>query len=691
MKSLFFKEFRQGRLLLVFALVVGLLIPLFYWVLAAINPVYRVLREDFDTTFGWLIFIFPPIVALFAGSGLFSAEADRGTLPALFSLPVSRRRIWLAKVLAGVALTLAASALLLAIDCLLLPQCYAVLPFLAYLPDLCLWTLFVLSVAIFASTLAHHAIASLALTILLSGGIAAGVLAVHAWLTAPLLGYSIGLDIALWCFAATPSLLLASALVITRGELLQSARKLALSIPTLLIGLFLTVLVISGFARWATRYQRQDLAAAWGTVEGSRMTLTTLADQVPFERVQGKGWLPHEPSPYVGGGGNFDYRSNYGFILDLTTGRELAIHRLGYGDSPDFRAFCSPDGRFAALFIQPPALTWGTRIFGRRPVTFRLFDLQNNKPILSGLPDIINERRVTYWHVSWSPSSAYLLLPRGFSYSIGEGRGSTLYLLRPETGEVTRLDKRLTRWQWSPNEDILYGFDRDAVLWRVYPDDRTPEEVWRLDARGPLFELRILDVSPDGRWFVCKEERDVGTEDLGEGRTAKLCAGTIQALRADGAESHVLWEYKRRSSHFGTAWPAWSADGNALYLATRLGREDGARILRWRPGDPEPFLILSDFPYSDVRFSARPNSGEMIVWAYERKSWPPEIIGGEVLLVDAEGRTRHFPSPDTTRAFARGHAMDGFDPQGRAIVHLLDGASIKAVNLDTGEMQQIYP
>ncbi|MDH4179884.1 MAG: hypothetical protein OEV33_05185, partial [Armatimonadota bacterium] len=423
------------------------------------------------------------------------------------------------------------------------------------------------------------------------------------------------------------------------------------------------------------------------------LPVMTVADQVPLERVQGKGWLPHEPDTWehVYIEGSFDYRSNYGFILDLTTGRELAIQRLDCGGSRDFRAFCSPDGRFAAVFTQPPGLTWGTKQSRRHPGTLRLFDLRHNKPILSGLPDIINERRVTYWHVSWSPSSAYLLLPRGFSYSIGEGRGSTLYLLRPETGEVTRLDKQLTRWQWSPNEDILYGFDRDAVLWRVYPDNRTPEEIWRLDTQGPLFELSILDVSPDGRWIVFKEEREVGTEELGEGRTAKLCAGTVRAVTADGETSHVLWQYSRRSSHFGMAWAAWSADGSALYLATRVGREDAARLLRWRPGDPEPSLILSDFPYSDVRFSVRPNSDEMIVWAYERKSWPPEIIGGEVLILDRAGHTRQFPSPETTHEFARDRFLDGFDPQGRAIVHLRGGASIKTVDLDTGEMQQIYP
>ena len=84
MRAIFIKELRQGRLLVVFGIALALLIPLLHFVLAR-SPLHGRDPEALSRTFGWLIFILPPIIALFAGSKLFSSEVDRDTLPLLLN------------------------------------------------------------------------------------------------------------------------------------------------------------------------------------------------------------------------------------------------------------------------------------------------------------------------------------------------------------------------------------------------------------------------------------------------------------------------------------------------------------------------------------------------------------------------------------------------------------------------------
>jgi hypothetical protein len=60
-------------------------------------------------------------------------------------------------------------------------------------------------------------------------------------------------------------------------------------------------------------------------------------------------------------------------------------------------------------------------------------------------------------------------------------------------------------------------------------------------------------------------------------------------------------------------------------------------------------------------------------------------------LLDDKGNARHFPSREATDEFARRHLPVGFDDRGRLLVQSQEKASITAIDLDTGEMQQIYP
>ena len=110
MKPLFLKEVRQGRPLLVFSLVVALLLAAGKAVVGRAFPGLGYERygeiNPLSVTVAMVMLATPLLLALFAGAGLFAAEADHGTVPILFALPLSRRRIWLGKVLAGLALTL---------------------------------------------------------------------------------------------------------------------------------------------------------------------------------------------------------------------------------------------------------------------------------------------------------------------------------------------------------------------------------------------------------------------------------------------------------------------------------------------------------------------------------------------------------------------------------------------------------
>ena len=113
MKALFLKEFKQGRPLLLFAVALAVLIAIGRALIARSNPYYLRNADELNRGVGAVLLCIPALLALFAGSGLFAAEVDRGTMPVLLALPLSRRRIWLTKGLAGMALASTASILLL--------------------------------------------------------------------------------------------------------------------------------------------------------------------------------------------------------------------------------------------------------------------------------------------------------------------------------------------------------------------------------------------------------------------------------------------------------------------------------------------------------------------------------------------------------------------------------------------------
>ena len=103
MKQLFWKEWRELRLLPLGTAILCLILQVGFCVMCLLR-IGGNGAEDFTLSdvrgIAWGMWVF---FAILAGSGLISQEIGNGTLSFLFALPTSRRQIWLVKVAGGVA------------------------------------------------------------------------------------------------------------------------------------------------------------------------------------------------------------------------------------------------------------------------------------------------------------------------------------------------------------------------------------------------------------------------------------------------------------------------------------------------------------------------------------------------------------------------------------------------------------
>src|SRR5574340_1083323 len=172
MRSLILKELRQGRPLLLFSVAVALLLAAGYAVanryfadqIALIDWQYPGGPSPISLGFAIAILVAPLLVAVLAGIGLFAGENEHSTNPVLLALPLSRRRLWLGKLLAGALLTAVGAVIIVGLSRLLLPQVYRILPVSAYLPDLCLSLAYLLALSAYMSSVSSYTIAALVAT-----------------------------------------------------------------------------------------------------------------------------------------------------------------------------------------------------------------------------------------------------------------------------------------------------------------------------------------------------------------------------------------------------------------------------------------------------------------------------------------------------------------------------------------------
>jgi ABC-type transport system involved in multi-copper enzyme maturation permease subunit len=758
MRSLILKEFRQGRPLLFFSLVVALLLAAAY---AVVGRLYVVeLAQDnwmvtggpspLNTAFSVLILVLPLVVAIFAGIGLFAGEADHNTVPVLLALPLSRVRIWLGKILGGLGLTAAGTVIIVGLGRLLLSDAYHSLPVSPYLPDLCLALLFVFAVSAFMSSVSSYTIAALVATLIIGGALSLGLGFLWGGFGAPLLGYNPITDLALWGLIAAPALLFASALAIDRGELLQSLRKHAFGIPALLVGLLITLLLVSGIARIATRYSRARVRVidAWVESPGSSLlAMVARADPVPYQRWQlGKGWTRR---PYDWEQGQYGhvvngplYRSDYGVLLDLKTGRELLRLRSAFDDNR-FQMAVSPDRRFAAAITGPTGLTWGTRTWTDFPwkdfpEKLEVFDLVSHRRLFWEVPaPMVKRTGIHVGDLKWSHSGDYLAFT-----TISSGAGgpyssfSGFYAMKPDGSEVRDLAIKPMRWGdwiWSPTENVIYATDRGRI-YRVTLDGKAPKAIWTPDAASADAKLLFFraGLSPDGRWLAIAQLREETRKiehisRRGPGRSPStqhpgrwtedrrfVTYAAIRAVRTDGSGSQLLWSALNLPGDWDlslSSHVAWSPDGKVLHFLLRPSAKQ-AQLLRWRPDEPTLTPVASDLRYATATLTALPESGGVMVypvrgWGERRSAGGAEVgvpgheypervrlpaASGPAIVTD-DGRVRPFPSATDAVKFADANDFVTIDAGGRLIT--LAGPSdrqrIQATDLKTGRSERIYP
>jgi len=736
MKSLFWKEIRQARSLLIFSAALPLLLVVIGAFAMLAHGVAHDLPEVVGAVAAAILQVVPLVVGLFAGASLFAAEADHGTVPLLFSLPLSRRRIWLAKALAGLAITFVSTAIALAVGRLAVGATEYLRPVAVSVPATAALTLFVFAVAAFVSSVTSYAIGAVIGALFLGGALVTGLV----WL---LIGYGIRLlsyeplrDLALWCLFVTPALFLASEIAIRRGELFQSPRRLAYAFPALVAGLAATVLLVCGVARVATRYARSQVRSISPPFSfsyfaplpnRSLLAVTTGGDPVPAggfaSWLESIGFLvsANAESP---AGASVTYRREYSVLVDLHTGRKRLVLRGGSAFTP------SPDGRFAAVVVGPQGLTWGPPGFLQHaPPQLQVFDLRRGRRISSTVLGSASEPASEETTLQWSPRGDCLI----FSFRLSNGYLSAPRIMRPDGSGLRKLvlppgspayTGSFSRW--SPTEDVIY-VPAPKGLYQVFPEGQRP----RLLLPAGASSSGTPFVSPDGKWIAVPSGRDFNPAE-----DTELVTATIRLVNPATGESQVLgsWEpipqpvpppvnvpgrppaQPSKVKFYGRTdlRLVWTSDNSALYALVWVEMSK-CRLYRWRPGEagfspvgpelpyPKAGYRYPDRQYSGAILTAQPASDAILIWPDPGWPYRQRGEGWEVewekhanfglVLVDSRGTFRPVPDAKTAVTFAKDHRFICFDAAGRLIT-LYVGApfdTIRATDLTTGRSEQIYP
>jgi ABC-type transport system involved in multi-copper enzyme maturation permease subunit len=737
MRALFVKELKQGRPLLIFAAVMGVLLVAAHAAVGRFLLLYSGALEPevLSYAFGIAAAAIVPLFAIFASSGILSGEAHAGTLPVLFGLPLSRLRIWAAMALAALALTAGGAIVLLVIARIALRSPFVSLSLSAHLPDAICFAVFLLSVGLFCSSLARSVTAALACAVLLAGGFVGGASALVFYYGAPITGVPI-LDLALWCFVCSPALLLGSALSITRGELLTGFRKWLYCIPVTVVALALTVVIVCGGARVGTRYRRTAVEAV-DTLSfepgGKLLPLLTAGGGIAVS--QARGDLLAEPLQKTYGaatlgvmlrelkGGFRSHTQLYGVALDLDSGKEALVQRapgIMLAD-PALTMGCSADGRWVATLTARQGLTWGRN--EGAPIELRIYDAQARRLVARGDPDILS---LSDWNgrLLWSPTGQYLSVARG-AYGGWHDRKVVIRVVGRDAKPLSKAPIILESACWSPVEDVLYGLDANGALCRVLPDGKRKNVIWS-PAPGMRKADRWFDresISPDGQWIVM---RDV-VEEVDQRGAAHRRVDAILLVEVNTGRSSTLWsdttDYPRRGPYIEDVRMSalqWSSDGKTLFaLRAYWARQAYSvsslrryRLMRWSPGEAGLKPIGEEIEASHVRLLVPPGSQEALLWIWQQE-WgqpdergfvpAPRTIGEELRSVSREGQVKRLPVADWPGFRGTPGRELGFDSRGR-LIYLVgeeseSGAvaeapvyrSVEAVDLTTGKVDRIYP
>ncbi len=734
MRALFCKDFNQGRPILLTALLLALLAPAGLWVLDSPRFLYLISPDVYLPVFMVLIAVLPAVMGLFAGAGLFATERENNTLPVLLSLPVSRWGVWTAKALAGLAITYAAAAIIFVLDVFVFRNRFSdrLIPlFWSYLPDIAMWAFVTFSVAVFWSALTPNLIASLSVTLVALGGMIGGVCYLIWGLGAPLLGYPPEMDVALWAALSTPSLLAGSALAFSKGRLLQSPRrKYPLAFACLLVGLPITIGLAVGIVRAATKYRRSEAAEVRVVSvarRGSAAVLDVRARPREFARKRLEMLLPTLEHTDTQIPREWGYAHDFQVAIDLDTGRELVVQRvpLSYSNVQfGAAADCSPDGRLLATAVLPMGLTYGA--LPNRRAILRIWDLKKGTVIFSREMEEWEAGKVPRNSLSWSPSGKYLLVQGEINTKryLVNADGSGWREISVASAEEPVLPAEIS-WrgpharkppkrehlvvfedcQWARREDVLWAKTKKGKIYRLYPDGRTarrfyaPEQVGEVEIGGASW------ISPDDEWVAIEEWRHPASRrDLEKRR--------LIVVRADGSESHVIWEGTigdRTSGRPYISGPrCWSAEGHFFYVETRrLARDQVSGELRtvansicvWRPGQ-SGLRVITSFPESKGSLSILlfpvPDSDQMLVFVIERRKNSPwgfssDLLSARAFFLSPDGRTRPFSPAGGMEGLSKKFWPEMVDERGRVILHAYDWSEVSLLDIRTGKITTVYP
>jgi len=668
MRALFTKEYRQSHLLVWMGLLLSALIAALYAVWSRKYVRAPVDQRDLDALCGYLLVVITGVMTLAASAGLFSSETGRGTLVYLLALPLSRSRIWLAKALAGLALVASGALLLIVPDALVIPGTVRELHLGLYLPDIVIWVLLGFSVTLFCSTLLQRTISVL----LASAALLFALFLYVAWMVGILgvqiTGYDDALDVALVVLAIVPPVLLASLLAFARGELLQSNRKWAFALPTLVGGIAVVSLVLLGAVRYTYRYQRARVERIEGVElapRGAAVTFTSLGSPAPLERTSDHRWRRSTGA---------SYRSRHLVVLDLKTGREAMV-------LPTTKMTAlSPDGRYLAVL--------GGRFDGHSARSLRVWDLRGRRRVLRGAPRKLQQPSIgpLEW-VSWSPEGEWLVLQTSSLDPRHGGGHESIVVMRPDGSQLAEIvlweypepgiapeeavgieDTRITSWGWAPGDSALYTLTLGGRLVRHKLADGKAETVWEPRAPSGTYQegqqlwFSRLQVSPRGEFVALS----VSLLASGESREAHRL---VLLVPADGSRPFTI------AQGTGAGLTAWSPDGRCLYL---IGTRP-FQIMRWRVGEAEATRVAAPANL-EVRDRSVLPGGELLVWT-----------AAAAYMVDGQGRFGPLPSPEI-RSLPQHYRLVGIDSEGRALLSGRAGPPLlQAADLTTGRITKVYP
>ncbi len=727
MKALFVKELKEGRSLLIFAAVMALLLAVAYAAVSLFMLVYgsgMSEPERLPFGFGLIAAAMLPLLAVIASAGMVSGEAHAGTLPVLFGLPLSRLRIWLAMALAALVLTAGGGVVLLAIARTALRSPILAMSLSAHLPDAVCFTILFTSVGLLCSSLARSVTAGIACTVLVAGGFIGGAAALDFYYGAPITGVPI-LDIALWCLACSPALLLGSALATTRGELLTGFRKWLYAIPVTVVGLALIVVLVCILVRVGTGYRRSSVTSvdvAGPTLQGFRyLPLMTAGGVVTVSQARADTYrlvaLPPVESgiPTLGDilrqarGGFRSPTREYGVLLDLDTGKETLVQRApgSIAQGYPLRMGCSADGRWVATLTQRQGLTFGAR---PGPPELQIYDAQTGRVVASSARDLLTS---TDWDgLFWSPNGKYLALMHA------ESSANVIRVVGRDAKPIIKGNTILGSACWSPVEDVFYGIDSNGALCRVSPEGETKQIIW-----SPAPGTRKADrwfgrnsISPDGRWIAVNESGQV----LGQERSR---TDLVRLVDTVSGRMIVLWRVTLLPPSPGRHVPdvrmrdlRWSSDGRVLYglkmqssgYPSRTLVSYSYQLMQWSPEEPEFRPIGQAIETASVWLMVPPVSHEPLLFAirYERRKHAesgleygmPRIISKKLFAMSADGELRQI---GTEQAWLHTREL-GFDNRGRLIYlagikedrdigYGSSATKVAALDLKTGKSETIYP